>query len=420
MELKFFNARAELKMVWRCKRRMAMRDVYILSPCRTAIGSFMGALSGIPAYMLGAAVIAETLRRSGVGTADVEQVIMGNVLQAGQGQNPARQAAVYGGLPVETPAFTVNRVCGSGLLSVSLGAMMIRAGEAECVITGGMENMSAAPHYLSGSRAGVKAGDMPLTDGMLYDGLRDAFGDCPMGITAENIAEKYKITREEQDAFAFESQQKAARASAGGVFGAEITGAAVPQRRGEPIIFNKDEYIRPDTSVEKLNALKPAFKPDGTVTAGNASGINDGAAAMILVSGEFAKRNSLKAIAKYAAGASCGVEPSLMGMGPVPAARKALAKAGLDRSEIGLFELNEAFAVQAVAVCRELELPVERVNVNGGAIALGHPIGASGARIAVTLLHEMARRGTRYGLAALCVGGGMGEAAVFELWDGRY
>jgi acetyl-CoA C-acetyltransferase len=392
-----------------------MEDVYVLAPCRTAIGSFLGTLSGIPAYTLGAIVVAETLRRSGVKAGDVEHVVIGNVLQAGQGQNPARQAAVNAGIPVETPAFTVNRVCGSGLLSVSLAAMMIRSGEAECVIAGGMESMSSAARYLSGARSGVKMGDMQLTDGMLYDGLRDAFGDYHMGVTAENIADKYKITREEQDAFAFESQRKAARASASGTFAAEITGVEIPQRRGEPVIFNKDEYIRADTSIEKLSALKPAFKPDGTVTAGNASGINDGAAAMILASGAFVKENSLTPFAKYTAGASVGVEPSLMGLGPVPAVRKLLAKAGLGLSEIGLFELNEAFAAQAIAVCCELELPPDKVNVNGGAIALGHPIGASGARVAVTLLHEMARRGTRYGIAALCVGGGMGEAAVFEM-----
>lgn len=390
-----------------------MRKIYILAPVRTGIGSFGGSLKDIPAYRLGAEAIRMSLSRAGVMPEQADQVLMGNVLQAGQGQNPARQAAIAAGIPAEKPAMTLNKVCGSGLTSVSLAAALIRAGEADCIVAGGMESMSGAPYYLSALRSGARLGNTQAVDAVIHDGLWDAFHDYHMGITAENIAEQYGITREEQDAFALDSQQKAADAKTSGRFQDEIIPVEIPQRKGSPKVFAEDEYIRMDASAQSMAKLRPAFQKDGTVTAANASGINDGAAAMLVVSEEFVRRHSLNPIAVYLAGASCGVAPAMMGLGPVPSIRKALEKAHLSIDTVGLFEANEAFAAQAIAVSRELELPPEKVNVNGGAIALGHPIGASGARITVTLLHEMRRCGVQYGVSALCIGGGMGEAAVF-------
>ena len=391
-----------------------MKKVYILAPCRTAVGSFSGSLKDMPAAALGAKVIAETLARSGVKPEQVEQVILGNVLQAGQGQNPARQASIKAGLSVDVPAMTINKVCGSGLTAVSLAASLIRAGEADCIVAGGMENMSAAPYTMPQLRSGARMGDVKATDVMIKDGLWDAFNDYHMGITAENVAERYGITREEQDAFALASQQKAAAARAEGRFRDEIIPVEIPQRKGDPVIFDQDEYIREDASAAQMAKLRPAFKKEGTVTAANASGINDGAAAMLVVSEDFMKANGLKPIARHVAGASCGVEPSVMGIGPVPSVNRALEKAGIGVGDIDLFEANEAFAAQAIAVSRDLGLDSAKVNVNGGAIAIGHPIGASGARITVTLLHQMKRQDAAYGVSTLCIGGGMGEAAVFQ------
>jgi len=391
-----------------------MKKVYILAPCRTAVGNFSGSLKDMPAAALGAKVIAETLARSGVKPEQVEQVILGNVLQAGQGQNPARQASIKAGLSVDVPAMTINKVCGSGLTAVSLAASLIRAGEADCIVAGGMENMSAAPYTMPQLRSGARMGDVKATDVMIKDGLWDAFNDYHMGITAENVAERYGITREEQDAFALASQQKAAAARAEGRFRDEIIPVEIPQRKGDPVIFDQDEYIREDASAAQMAKLRPAFKKEGTVTAANASGINDGAAAMLVVSEDFMKANGLKPIARHVAGASCGVEPSVMGIGPVPSVNRALKKAGISVGDIDLFEANEAFAAQAIAVSRDLGLDSAKVNVNGGAIAIGHPIGASGARITVTLLHQMKRQDAAYGVSTLCIGGGMGEAAVFQ------
>lgn len=390
-----------------------MKQVYILAPCRTAVGGFGGSLKDIPASGLGGIVVAEALRRAGVRPEQVEQVLLGNVLQAGQGQNPARQAAMAAGIPAEVPAMTLNKVCGSGLTAISLAAALIRAGEADCVAAGGMESMSLAPYYLPALRNGARMGDAQAVDGMVRDGLWDIFNDYHMGITAENIAEIYGIGREEQDAFALASQRKAARARAEGRFGDEIVPVELPQRRGEPVLFAQDEHIREDASLEKMAALRPAFKKDGTVTAANASGINDGAAAMLVASEDFVRENRLTPAARYLSGASCGVDPAVMGLGPVPSVGRALEKAGLSLSDIDLVEANEAFAAQAIAVARDLGLDGDRLNVNGGAIAIGHPIGASGARITVTLLHELRKRGGEVGLATLCIGGGMGEAVLF-------
>lgn len=366
-----------------------MRDVYILGACRTAVGSYGGTLKDIPAVKLGAEVIKEALKRANVLPDQVEEVLLGNVLQAGLGQNPARQAAVYAGLPVEVPAMTINKVCGSGLRAVSLAAQLIKLGDADCIVAGGMESMSQAPYVMRGLRWGARMGDTGAVDEMVYDGLTDVFNQYHMGITAENVAEEYNISRAEQDEFSYNSQMKAARALESGRFNDEIVPYAVPQRKGDPVIFNKDEFPRPDTTVEKLAKLKPAFKKDGTVTAGNASGINDGAAAVIVASGEFVKKHGLKPMAKIISYGSRGVEPRVMGVGPIEATKLALEKSGLSVKDLGLIEANEAFAAQSVAVARGLNLPMDRVNVNGGAIAIGHPVGASGARILVSLLHEM-------------------------------
>ena len=392
-----------------------MKEVYLVSMARTAVGSFGGTLKSTPAVELGALVIKEALKRGGVEASQVNELFFGNVLQAGLGQNPARQAALKAGLPIETPATTLNKVCGSGLHSVSIAYRTIMAGEAECVVAGGMESMSMAPYAINSARWGARMNNTSMTDVMVNDGLWDAFNNCHMGITAENVAEKYGITREMQDELALRSQTRAAAAIAEGKFKDEIVPVVIPQKKGDPIVFDTDEYVKPGTTMEKLAKLKPAFKRDGgTVTAGNASGINDGAAAIVVASGEFVKAHGLKPMAKIVSTGSVGVDPALMGTGPIPSVRQALKKAGLETKDIDLFELNEAFAAQAAAVNAELGLTPDNVNVNGGAIAIGHPIGASGARILVTLCYEMARRGARYGVASLCIGGGMGEALVVE------
>lgn len=393
-----------------------MQDVYILNSCRTAIGSFGGSLKSVSAVQLAATVVRSLLDRTILPAGQVDQVIMGNVLQAGQGQNPARQAMIAAGLPMEVPALTINKVCGSGLTSVNLGAALIQAGQADCIVAGGFENMSRVPHAAD-LRWGHKMGNLDFTDLMVHDGLWDAFYDYHMGVTAENIAQKYGITREQQDSFALASQQKAYAAQSSGRFREEIVPVEVSLPRTAPRLFEEDEYIRPGASLESLHKLRPSFLKDGTVTAGNASGINDGAAALLLVSEQFLRESGLQPQAKWLGSASMGVDPAYMGMGPVPSVQKALKNTGLALRDIDLVEANEAFASQALAVTRELGLSPGIVNVNGGAIALGHPIGASGARIAVTLLHEMNRRGAKRGLATLCIGGGMGEATVFELCE---
>lgn len=392
-----------------------MEEVYILSACRTAIGSFAGTLKDVPAVKLGEIVIREALSRANVPAGDVDEAIFGNVLQSGLGQNPARQAAVGAGLPVEIPAMTINKVCGSGLKAVNLGALSIKAGDAEIVVAGGMENMSRAPYIMRDYRNGGRMGDGKIVDEMICDGLWDAFNDYHMGITAENIAEKYGITREEQDAFAAASQQKCEAAQNQKKFEDEIVIVQIPQKKGDPLLFNIDEYPRKGATASGIASLKPAFKKDGTVTAANASGINDGAAALVLASKSYVQKNNLKPLAKIVSYGSRGVAPEIMGMGPVASVRQALARAGLALDDMDLVEANEAFAAQAIAVARELGLDHDKVNVNGGAIALGHPIGASGARILVSLLHEMRKRGCKYGLATLCIGGGMGEAIIVQM-----
>lgn len=391
-----------------------MKSAYIISACRTAIGSFGGVFKEISAVRLGQIVIKEVLKRAGVSANHVDEVIMGNVLQAGLGQNPARQAAIGAGIPFEVPAMTINKVCGSGLVAVNLAAQIIQLGNADCIIAGGMENMSQAPYLLKDYRWGNKMGNTEVVDEMVFDGLWDIFNKYHMGITAENIAERYRITREEQDDFAYNSQMKALKAIKEGKFEGEIVSVEVHQKKGDTIEVRKDEYPRSDTTKEKLASLKPAFKKDGTVTAGNASGINDNAAAVLVVSDDFIKKHNIKPMAKIISHGSRGVDPSIMGIGPVPSVKEALKKANLNTDDIGLFEVNEAFAVQSIAVANELNLNMTIVNVNGGAIALGHPIGASGARILVTLLYEMIRRDEKYGLATLCIGGGMGEALIVE------
>lgn len=391
-----------------------MKSAYIISACRTAIGSFGGVFKEISAVRLGQIVIKEVLKRAGVSANHVDEVIMGNVLQAGLGQNPARQAAIGAGIPFEVPAMTINKVCGSGLVAVNLAAQIIQLGNADCIIAGGMENMSQAPYLLKDYRWGNKMGNTEVVDEMVFDGLWDIFNKYHMGITAENIAERYRITREEQDDFAYNSQMKALKAIKEGKFEGEIVSVEVHQKKGDTIEVRKDEYPRSDTTKEKLASLKPAFKKDGTVTAGNASGINDNAAAVLVVSDDFIKKHNIKPMAKIISHGSRGVDPSIMGIGPVPSVKEALKKANLNTNDIGLFEVNEAFAVQSIAVANELNLNMTIVNVNGGAIALGHPIGASGARILVTLLYEMIRRDEKYGLATLCIGGGMGEALIVE------
>ncbi len=391
-----------------------MREVVIASAVRTAIGSYGGAIKDIEVTELGAVVIKEALKKAGVEPENLDEVIMGNILQAGLGQNPARQSAIKAGAPYEVPAMTINKVCGSGLKAVNLAAQSIMLGDAEIVVAGGMENMSRAGYLVEGARWGNRMGHSQIIDLMIRDGLWDVFNDYHMGITAENIAEKWGITREEQDGFAANSQQKAEKAIKEGRFKEEIVPVEVPQRKGEPVIFEIDEYPRPGTTAEKLANLRPAFKKGGTVTAGNASGINDGAAVLLLMSAEKARETGVTPLARIKAYASGGVDPAIMGTGPIPATIKALKKANLKVEDLDLIEANEAFAVQSIAVLKELNLKPEKVNVNGGAIALGHPIGASGARILVTLVHEMKKRDNKYGLATLCIGGGQGVATIVE------
>jgi acetyl-CoA C-acetyltransferase len=391
-----------------------MRDVVIISAVRTAIGSFGGGLKDVSAPELGAIVIKEALNRAKLKIDMVDEVIMGNVLQAGLGQNTARQAAIKAGLPVEVPAMTINKVCGSGLRAVELAAQIIKAGDAEVIIAGGMENMSRSPYLLNDARWGQRMGNGSLVDSMINDGLTDIFNLYHMGITAENIAEKWNISREQQDEFALASQLKTERAMSEGKFVEEIVPVYIPQKKGEPKIFDKDEYPRHGSTIESFKKLKPAFKKEGTVTAGNASGINDGAAALIVMSAEKAEALGLNPLAKIISYAQGGVDPAIMGYGPFYAVSKALEKAKVSIEDIDLIEANEAFAAQSIAVAKDLKLDMEKVNVNGGAIALGHPIGASGARILVTLLYEMKRRNAKKGLATLCIGGGMGTALIIE------
>jgi acetyl-CoA C-acetyltransferase len=394
---------------------MNNREAVIVSAVRTAIGSFNGTLKNVSAPELGAATIKEALHRAGVKPEDVDEVIMGNVLQAGLGQNPARQAAMKAGIPESVSSMTINKVCGSGLKAVHLAAQAIAAGEADIVVAGGMENMSQAPYLLKNAREGFKMGDKKLVDSMTSDGLTCVFNQYHMGMTAENLCEKYGITREEQDEFAAMSQERAAKAIEEGKFIEEIVPVMVPQRKGEPVIFDTDEYPRKGTTVETLAKLRPAFKKDGSVTAGNSSGINDGAASVVVMSREKAEQLGIRPLAVIKANASAGVDPGIMGIGPVPAVKKALEKAGFTLEDMELIEANEAFAAQSLAVDRELKFDRSILNVNGGAIALGHPIGASGARILVTLIHEMKRREAKRGLATLCIGGGQGVATIVEL-----
>jgi acetyl-CoA C-acetyltransferase len=389
-----------------------MTNIVIASAVRTPIGAFGGSLSGLEASELGEIVIAEALSRAGVDAADVSEVVMGQVLAAGKGQNPARQASIAAGVPKEVPAMTINQVCGSGLKAVALGASGILAGDNAIVVAGGQESMSNAPHCTH-MRNGTKMGDVQLTDTMIKDGLWDAFNGYHMGTTAENIAEKWQLTRDAQDAFSAQSQQKAEQALADGRFADEIVPVTIKLKREERL-FEVDEYPRARTTAESLGKLRPAFSKDGTVTAGNASGLNDGAAAVVLMTAEEASKRGLTPLARIASWAQAGVDPAIMGTGPIPASRKALEKAGWSAGDLDLIEANEAFAAQSLAVCNDLGFDPEKVNVNGGAIALGHPIGASGCRVLVTLLHEMQKRDAQKGLTTLCIGGGMGIAMCVE------
>jgi len=395
-------------------QELDMTDVVIVSAARTAVGKFGGSLAKIAAPELGATVIRAVLERAGVKPEQVSEVIMGQVLTAGSGQNPARQALIKAGLPNAVPGMTINKVCGSGLKAVMLAANAIVAGDAEIVIAGGQENMSASPHVLPGSRDGFRMGDAKLVDTMIVDGLWDVYNQYHMGITAENVAKEYGITREEQDAFAALSQNKAEAAQKAGRFDDEIVPVAIPQRKGEPLQFATDEFVRHGVTAESLAGLKPAFSKDGSVTAANASGLNDGAAAVLVMSAQKAAALGLTPLARIKAYANAGVDPSVMGMGPVPASRRALERAGWTPGDLDLMEINEAFAAQALAVHKQMGWDTSKVNVNGGAIAIGHPIGASGCRILVTLLHEMAKRDAKRGLASLCIGGGMGVALAVE------
>ena len=391
-----------------------MEDIVIVSAARTAVGKFGGALAKTPATELGSIVIREAIARAGLQADQIGEVIMGQVLAAGVGQNPARQASIKAGVAKETPALTINAVCGSGLKAVMLAAQAVAWGDSEIVVAGGQENMSLAPHVLNGSREGQRMGDWKLVDTMIVDGLWDVYNQYHMGITAENVAKQYGITRDMQDALALASQQKAAAAQDAGKFVDEIVGVTLPQKKGDPIVFNADEYLNRKTNAEALAGLRPAFDKAGSVTAGNASGINDGAAAVVVMTAKKAAALGLKPLARIASFGTSGLDPAIMGMGPVSASRKALQRAGWSAADVDLFELNEAFAAQACAVNKELALDPAKVNVNGGAIAIGHPIGASGCRILVTLLHEMQRRNAKKGLAALCIGGGMGVALALE------
>ncbi|XP_050441389.1 acetyl-CoA acetyltransferase, cytosolic [Adelges cooleyi] len=387
-------------------------EVYIVSAVRTPIGSFCGSLSSLKSHQLGRAVISEVLKRADVSPNDVSEVIIGQALTAGQGQNPARQASVNAGIPYSVPAYSINMLCGSGLKAVVLGYQAIKCGDSSIVIAGGQESMSNSPHVVN-IRSGIKMGNTDLVDTMLYDGLTDAFNNIHMGITAENIAEKYELSRQVQDSYALDSQKKAVEAQEKGYFKDEITPVEIKVRRST-VLFDTDEYLKPETTLESLSALKPVFKPNGTVTAGNASGLNDGAAVVLLMSADECKKQGCTPIAKIVSHAECGVDPKIMGTGPIPAVLKTIVKAGWSLDSVDLFELNEAFAAQSLAVLQDLGLSTDNVNVNGGAIALGHPIGASGARVLVTLVHTLMRNGKKRGVASLCVGGGMGIAIAVE------
>ncbi len=391
-----------------------MNDIVITHALRTAVGKFGGSLAKAAAPELGATVIKALLARSGVRGDQISEVILGQVLTAGSGQNPARQASIKSGLPNTIPAMTINKVCGSGLKAVMLAAQAIRCGDADIIIAGGQENMSASPHVLMGSRDGFRMGDAKLVDSMIVDGLWDVYNQYHMGTTAENVAKQYEISRAEQDAFAVASQNKAEAAQKGGRFTDEIVPVMIPQRKGDPLAFAQDEFVKAGTTIESVSALRPAFAKDGSVTAANASGINDGAAAVLVMSATRAEQLGLKPLARIKSYASSGVDPAIMGMGPVSASRRCLEKAGWKPADLDLMEINEAFAAQACAVNKEMGWDTKRINVNGGAIAIGHPIGASGCRVLVTLLHEMQRRGAKRGLASLCIGGGMGVALAVE------
>ncbi|MBQ3122899.1 MAG: acetyl-CoA C-acetyltransferase [Firmicutes bacterium] len=391
-----------------------MREVVIVGAARTAIGSFGGTLKGVPAATLGAIAVKEAIKRAGITPDMVEEVIMGNVLQAGLGQNVARQISIEAGIPQEVPSMTLNKVCGSGLRAVELAAQIIKAGDADIIVAGGAENMSASPYVVPAARWGARMNDAKLVDVMIRDGLSDAFSGVHMGITAENIVDQWGLTREELDAFAANSQQKAEAAQAKGVFDEEIVPVEIPQKKGDPIVFAKDEFPKAGVTAEGLAKLKPAFKKDGIVTAANASGINDSGAAVVVMSKEKADELGLTPMATIKSYASAGVDPQIMGIGPVPATKKALEKAGMTVEDLDLIEANEAFAAQSVAVGKELGFDLSKLNVNGGAIALGHPIGSSGCRILITLLYEMKRRDAKTGLATLCIGGGQGTALIVE------
>ena len=391
-----------------------MEDVVIVAAARTAIGNFMGSLSTIPANVLGARVIQDLLRKTGVAPDRIDEVILGQVLTAGAGQNPARTAALNAGLPIEVPCMSINKVCGSGLKAVHLAYQSIRDGDNQIVVAGGQENMSLSPHLLLGSRRGTTMGDARLVDSMLNEGLHCAINHYHMGITAENIATRWNVSREDQDAFAAASQDKAMAAIQAGRFKDEVVPIEIPQRKGAPLVFDTDEFPRAGTTAEGLAKLRPAFKQDGTVTAGNASGINDGAAVVLVMAANVARDLGLQPLARIVAYAKAGVDPTIMGTGPIPASQICLKRAGWTADQLDLVESNEAFSAQAISVNREMGWDTDKVNVNGGAIALGHPIGASGCRILVTLLHEMARRNARKGLATLCIGGGQGVALAVE------
>ena len=392
-----------------------MREVVIASAARTPIGSFGGTLKNTPAVTLGKTAVEEAVKRAGIKPEQVDELVFGCVLQAGLGQNVARQVSLAAGLPIETPAMTINKVCGSGLRSVGLAAQIIKAGDADIVVAGGTESMSMAPYAMPAARWGARMFDAKMVDVMVNDGLWDAFNQYHMGVTAENVADQWGITREELDEFSLKSQQKAEAAIKAGKFKDEIVPVVIPQKKGDPIVFDTDEFPKFGASLEKMAKLKPAFKKDGKVTAANASGINDSAAALVVMSAEKAAELGITPLCKIVSYASAGVDPSIMGVGPIPASKKALEKAGLTVDDIDLFEANEAFAAQSVAVGRELQIPEEKLNVNGGAIALGHPIGASGARILITLIYEMKKRGCHKGLATRCIGGGMGTAMIVEM-----
>ncbi|TVQ92256.1 MAG: acetyl-CoA C-acetyltransferase [Bacteroidetes bacterium] len=391
-----------------------MREVVIVSAVRTAIGSYGGSLAGFSAVELGVIAVKEAISRAGIKPADVDETIVGNILSAGQGQNIARQISVLAGVPETSPAMTINKLCGSGLRSVIMAAQFIMLGDADIILAGGTESMSNAPYLLEKARFGYRMGHGELTDSMIKDGLTDAFNNFHMGITAENIADQWQLSREEQDVFAANSQQKAEKAIQEGRFKEEIVSVEIPQRKGDPIIFDTDEYPKSGITVDKLAKLRPAFKKDGTVTAGNASGLNDGAAMLIIMTAQKAKELGVQPIARIVSYANAALDPKIMGYGPVPATRAALKKAGMTISDIDLVEANEAFAAQSLAVAKDLDLDMEKVNVNGGAIALGHPIGASGARILTTLLYEMKKRNAKTGLATLCIGGGQGTSLIIE------